>query len=81
MDLLVRGNPKKLKTKAMKTQITIKGLGLLAILFLLVPLSLSLYGRTNVEKVMREFQARYHYINPGFYIWPDCYGGPAPSYI
>ena len=63
----------------MTKRFKIKGLGLLAILFLLVPLNL--YGGTNVEKVMREFQARYHYINPGFYVWPDCYGGPAPSYI
>lgn len=57
----------------------IKGLGLLTILFLLFPLNL--FGGTNVEKVMREFQARYYYVNDSFYIWPDCYGGPAPSYV
>ena len=57
----------------------IKGLGLLTILFLLFPLNL--FGGTNVEKVMREFQARYYYFNDSFYIWPDCYGGPAPSYV
>ncbi|MBQ7590292.1 MAG: RHS repeat protein [Verrucomicrobia bacterium] len=62
----------------MTKRFKIKGLGLLAILFLLVPLSL--YGGINVEKVMREFQARYYYVCTNFYIWPDCYGGPAPSY-
>ena len=62
----------------MTKRFKIKGPGLLAILFLLVPLSL--YGGTNIEKVMREFQARYYCVCTNFYIWPDCYGGPAPSY-
>ena len=62
----------------MKKVLKKEWLGLLTILFLLVPLSL--YGGINVEKVMREFQARYYYVNDSFYIWPDCYGGPAPSY-
>ena len=65
--------------KGMKKVLKKEWLGLLTILFLLVPLSL--YGGINVEKVMREFQARYYYVNDSFYIWPDCYGGPAPSYI
>ena len=52
----------------------------LTFLFVLSFLIQPLYGGIKVEKVMREFQARYHYVCTNFYIWPDCYGGPAPSY-
>ena len=40
----------------------------------------NLWGRVEIERAMREFQARYYWMYEEFYSWPDCYGGPAPAY-